>query len=201
MTFMKFITYSVLMAFLVIGCSTPTNEEQHSLNDSLFSTAEITDHHWTYKGETGPEHWAEIEKHTQCTGNFQSPINIISINAELDKGDSPLEVKYAKNTLIHDVSNNGHTIQYNFEQGDYVNYKEKKFELKQIHFHGSAEHTIDGIRYPLEMHMVHLSEDKEYLVIGIMVKEGENSEPFSFLENYLLVLSRIRQKPSTNLLI
>ena len=187
---MKLIFQFILLALILNGCTEEFSYKTaiaHKIDSTNLSTEENSHEHWSYKGETGPKHWAEIESHTQCTGNFQSPINIISIQTELDKGGSPLDVNYSENTFIHDVSNNGHTIQYNFEAGDYVNYKGIQFDLKQIHFHGSAEHTIDGIRYPLEMHMVHLSEDNEYLVIGIMVKEGLNSEPFSFLENYLPV--------------
>ena len=41
------------------------------------------------------------------------------------------------------------------------------------------------MRYPLEMHMVHISEDSQIAVLGIMAIEGESSEPFTFLEHYL----------------
>ena len=32
-------------------------------------------HHWSYAGETSPEHWVEIEKNSNCDGKHQSPIN------------------------------------------------------------------------------------------------------------------------------
>lgn len=140
---------------------------------------------WSYSGESGPEHWAELEKNSECGGKFQSPINIISINAKIDSQLNSLDIHYEKSTKIHSVKNNGHSIQYNFEKGDYINYKNECFNLKQIHFHESSEHTIDGVRYPLVIHMVHANSTGEYLVLAIMAKEGKTSIPFEFLESFL----------------
>ena len=141
--------------------------------------------HWTYEGETGPEYWTAIEKQSDCGGLRQSPINIIDIDTEIDKTLISLNLYYSNDVKIHNVNNNGHTIQYNFEQGDYILLNDEKYNLKQIHFHEASEHTINGVRYPLEMHMVHLSEDSKIAVLGIMAIEGESSEPFTFLEHYL----------------
>ena len=44
----------------------------------------------------------------------------------------------------------------------------KHYQLLQLHFHwGSSErqgseHTVDGQRFPMEMHLVHLAEDIEW---------------------------------------
>ena len=141
--------------------------------------------HWSYQGETGPEHWAEIEKNSDCGGKYQSPINIIDKDAKLDASLKPLDIHYASATKINNVVNNGHSIQYNFEPGDYFNYKGEKYALKQIHFHESAEHTMNGVRYPMVIHMVHVSDKNHYAVFAVMVKEGNNSAPFNFLESYL----------------
>lgn len=144
--------------------------------------------HWSYQGETGPAHWMEIEKDSDCGGQHQSPVNIIEVNARAVSGeDLLLEFSYADSTRIHDVTNNGHSIQYNFELGDFIQFKGKKYALKQIHFHEPSEHLINGIRYPIEMHMVHAGEDGELTVLGIMGTEGENSAPFQFLEKFLPV--------------
>lgn len=143
--------------------------------------------HWSYEGETGPEHWPEIEKNSDCDGQYQSPINIITKDVKTDTLLTALDIHYAAETKIHDVVNNGHSIQYNFEKGDYILYHKDTFNLKQIHFHEAAEHTINGIRYPMEIHMVHQNANNEFAVLGIMVQEGESSKPFDFLEQYLPV--------------
>lgn len=149
--------------------------------------AKLNHDHWTYQGETGPDHWQEIEKRAHCNGKKQSPINIIDINVLNDSSLSPLEILYSKNVKIHDVTNNGHTIQYNFEKGDYIMLEGTKYELKQVHFHEASEHTINGIRFPLEVHMVHVRADNKIAVLATMAQEGISSESFDFLESYLPV--------------
>ncbi|WP_103070088.1 carbonic anhydrase [Aquimarina sediminis] len=187
----KYIIQILLLVVVITSCSNSKKEPLDVISK------EVVDHkqklpkalenekHWSYKGETGPEHWAEIVKDSDCGGTFQSPINIITIDAVVDKKLKPLDIRYAKETKIHEVINNGHSIQYNFEKGDYINYNKNKYVLKQIHFHESAEHTIDGIRYPIVIHMVHVSTKGEFLVVAVMAKEGENSTPFEFLESFL----------------
>ena len=139
--------------------------------------------HWTYTGETGPEHWAELEENSQCAGYFQSPINLV--NYKVDTVLSPLELLYSEETILHDVVNNGHSLQYDFELGDVLVWENDTFHLNQFHFHEPAEHLIDGVRYPLEIHLVHQNKQKEFVVLSIMAKEGKNSQPFEFLESYL----------------
>ena len=55
------------------------------------------------------------------------------------------------------------------------------FDLLQFHFHAGSEHTIDGKRYDLCMHMVHQTSTtglaRPYAVIGVLWKEGD-SDPF-----------------------
>lgn len=40
--------------------------------------------HWSYTGETGPEHCAELEEESDCNGKFQSPINIVKYKENND---------------------------------------------------------------------------------------------------------------------
>lgn len=177
----------VLTILIIVSCKNNSNknsEVTHLVNEND-PKVEHSDNHWTYQGETGPEHWSEIEKKSDCNGNKQSPINIIDIDAKTDETLKPIDIHYSTNVKIHDVTNNGHSIQYNFEKGDYITLNNKKFELKQIHFHEGSEHTINGVRFPLEIHLVHASEDNQYAVLAVMAVEGKSSEPFTFLEKYL----------------
>ncbi|MDY8136149.1 carbonic anhydrase family protein [Aquimarina sp. 2201CG5-10] len=182
----KVIIVGIVLTMISISCKHKQNSTETSNLQAQKST-DNKDHktHWEYSGEVGPEHWAELIKDADCGGQHQSPINIVTIDVKKDSNLNPLDIQYSKETKIYEVINNGHSIQYNFEQGDYINYQGDRFDLKQIHFHESAEHTINGIRYPLAIHMVHTNKQGEYLVLAVMVKEGENSQPFEFLENYL----------------
>ncbi len=179
---MKLLTGSISFFLVLAGCQNTKNKAAHNNNNN---NTVHTEKHWSYKGETGPSHWKEIEINSNCDGKYQSPINIV--NYKVDKTLAPLNISYSDSTHIHDVVNNGHTIQYNFDVGDHITIHNKKYELKQFHFHEPAEHLIDGIRYPMVLHLVHVSDAGEYAVLAVMAREGKNSEPFDFLESYLPV--------------
>tara|TARA_R110001583_G_C5646463_1_gene408328 strand:+ start:2044 stop:2865 length:822 start_codon:yes stop_codon:yes gene_type:complete len=180
--------FLILITLVVFSCKNKkenkaiypvVNEEKHE------TTHQKENKHWTYEGETGPKHWVEIEKESDCDGKRQSPINIIDVDVITDTLLTPIDIYYSTNVKIHEITNNGHSIQYNFEKGDFIILNNDKYELKQIHFHEPSEHTINGIRYPLEMHLVHVSTENKIAVLAIMAKEGESSEPFNFLEKFL----------------
>ena len=48
----------------------------------------------------------------------------------------------------------------------------KRYKLAQFHFHAPSEHTLDGVAAPLELHLVHKSDDGNLAVLGILIKEG-----------------------------
>lgn len=42
----------------------------------------------------------------------------------------------------------------------------------QYHVHSPSEHTVEGQRYPLEIHFVHKAPDGQLAVVGVLVREG-----------------------------
>lgn len=60
----------------------------------------------------------------------------------------------------------------------YFNWKDETYKLVQFHFHTGSEHTIEGKQSAAEVHFVHQSLDGKYLVIGVMINEGESSAEF-----------------------
>lgn len=141
--------------------------------------------HWSYQGETSPEHWVEIEKNTSCDGQNQSPVNIIEASTILNPSPKDLNVMYSPTTVLNKVENNGHSIQFDFNPGDSILYKHNTYLLKQIHFHEPAEHLLNGIKYPIEIHLVHVSKDNAITVLGILGMEGKESQLFEFFESFL----------------
>ncbi|TBN03006.1 carbonic anhydrase family protein [Hyunsoonleella flava] len=141
--------------------------------------------HWGYSGETAPEYWTEIEKNSDCGGAYQSPINIIHRRTDSMQIQGDLKIQYTPTTLLKEVENNGHSIQFDFEEGDSINYKNETYYLKQIHFHEPSEHKINGLIYPLEMHLVHMNKSGNITVLGLLGEEGEESQLFEFFESFL----------------
>ena len=141
---------------------------------------------WAYEGEMGPEHWQELEG-SACSGAKQSPVNIIRTDTDPDsQADWPLAVHYPATTPLYSVTNNGHSIQYDFAQGDEITFNGADYALKQLHFHEPSEHTLNGVRYPIEMHMVHYSAPlNRYTVLAVLGYEGTPSVGYQFLEQYL----------------
>jgi carbonic anhydrase len=126
--------------------------------------------HWSYSGETGPEHWSELSPdYAACEiGVNQSPVDITdTIAAELD----PLKFDYETGSI--DIVNNGHTLQINARPGGWMRVRGQMFQLLQIHFHSPSEHRINGEAFPLEAHLVHQDEQGNLAVVAFLFRTGE----------------------------
>jgi carbonic anhydrase len=137
--------------------------------------------HWTYAGEEGPEHWGELaETFDLCArGANQSPVDLVAhINADLPQLDFDYKKPGVKE--IH----TGHAIQEQVNPGNYVTFMDQRYELEQFHFHSPSEHTITGQSFPMEVHLVHQDEANNYLVVGLMFKEGERNELMDALPSF-----------------
>ena len=155
-----------LMVVLVFGlssCDSPTTQrikEQRSHR-----------HH-------GKSHVIFPELNNQ--GLCQSPINIRSTKSVEGHHDVHLGYHKSKQKVV----NKGHTIELDYDPGSTIEVDGKVYEFIQLHFHTPSEHLIDGVTYPMEVHMVHTlkGDPGKYLVIGILFKEGE---PHPFLTELL----------------
>lgn len=130
--------------------------------------------HWTYSGERGPDHWAELSPDFKACGigRHQSPIDIVDpVAAEL----GPIRLEYLGQTST--VTNNGHTLQVAVPPGSALVAEGQRFELLQFHLHSPSEHHIDGEAFPLELHLVHQNAAGDLAVVGILFREGPANEP------------------------
>jgi carbonic anhydrase len=112
-------------------------------------------------------------------GLMQSPINILSATAKTgDKHNITLNFTGE----INKVENLGHTIQLDFEPGSTITVDNENYTFKQLHFHTPSEHLVDGITYPMEVHIVNIKLDEngeelaEYLVIAFLFKMGKENK-------------------------
>ncbi|WP_281614035.1 carbonic anhydrase family protein [Flammeovirga sp. SubArs3] len=110
-------------------------------------------------------------------GDIQSPINILT-----GKVDDVIHSKLNIEAHCNAVENKGHTVQLDFDSTSQLYFDDVKYNFKQLHFHTPSEHQIDGITYPMELHMVNVldhdqSEKPHYLVIGVLFKMGKEN-PF-----------------------
>lgn len=139
----------------------------------LFVATEVksnNDHQWGYSGDESPEHWGDLspEFETCKLGQNQSPINLIEMSVNRSNSFS-----FVYNYTPLKIINNGHTIQFNYQEGSSLTIGNKSYELLQFHFHTPSEHKVEGKSYPMEVHLVHKSQDDQLAVIGVFLKEGE----------------------------
>ncbi|XP_064118008.1 carbonic anhydrase 2-like isoform X1 [Macrobrachium nipponense] len=151
---------------------------------------------WTYTGQHGPVNWGSM--FTTCAGKRQSPINIETGNVKTEYW-KPFTLKnFDQPPTSMRVKNNGHSAVVEIDapaaprvtqgglKGEYI--------FAQFHFHWGgdsslgSEHTIDGVRYPMELHMVHykgsygslanaVSKGDGLAVLGVMLEVSETDNP------------------------
>jgi carbonic anhydrase len=147
----------LMLCVSLAGYICPAQEKQlaSSPHEQLYSTTE-------------PDH-----------GVRQSPINILSSNS---KHTARPKIVFNYHPSTETVVRPGHTVQVIYDTGNTLRYEGRLYDLKQFHFHTPSEHLIDGITYPMEMHMVHVLKQEGnqapvYLVIGLFFREGK-ANPF-----------------------
>ena len=109
----------------------------------------------------------------------QSPIDIRGDDLQVVKKQSvpSLTFHYGTHATV-DLENTGSpneeaTVRANVASGDAeVRVGDRAYKLVQFHWHTPAEHEVDEVRYPMEMHLVHSAADGSTLVIGIFLKAG-----------------------------
>jgi len=94
-----------------------------------------------------------------------------------------------------ELTNNGHTAKYSVSRPNDLKIREgpygkEEYQFLQLHFHwGSvdeqgSEHTINGTKFPLEMHMVHINSkyvDGEGILNDTYAKESDGLAVLGFL--------------------
>lgn len=108
--------------------------------------------HWSY---SHIEKWPGV-----CsTGKLQSPINLLQ-KASTEKSFNAFQFNNYDKSYPVTMKNNKHSVEVRFKQLTGLPSVKggslpSEFILDHMHFHWESEHTIDGKRYPLELHLVH----------------------------------------------
>jgi len=164
---------------LLAGCAAPRPTSRPS------ATPAEADPEWHYDGEGGPEHWGALSPAFRlcADGRRQSPIDVRAAMPEtaapaMQLRFPPATLRIAHHEHVADGINNGHTIQINYDDGDTLTVGQTTYPLVQYHFHHPSEHTVEGRRYPMEMHLVHRAADGAMAVVGVLIREGTHNTAF-----------------------
>ncbi|HEY3404984.1 MAG TPA: carbonic anhydrase family protein [Ohtaekwangia sp.] len=186
---------SAALLVMLACCTSKPAETTSQTTDSVQTAPTVTSArpvHWGYDGEDGPASWASLSPvYALCgEGKNQSPINIVKTDA---KGGATWKLDYKTTSLriahtehMDNIIDNGHTIQVTVDEGSTFTFEGKTFSLKQFHFHTPSEHTLDNVHAPMEMHMVHQSEDGSLAVVGVFIQEGKTVN-----ENFAKIIANL----------
>ncbi|KAJ0612235.1 putative carbonic anhydrase [Helianthus annuus] len=158
---------------------------------------EVDDEHefsYDINSPNGPNHWGEIHPEwSMCNnGDMQSPIDLTHKRVHTTSKLGRLDRDYnpANATLI----NRGHDMMLRWIGGaGHIHINGTEFQLNQAHWHTPTEHTINGRRFNLELHLVHQSIDEKVAVIGILYKIGRPDSFLEKMEPYLKAVSSTRE--------
>ncbi|NXQ46355.1 CAH4 anhydrase, partial [Catharus fuscescens] len=182
---------------------------------------EVVEGSWCYRSQKceqpqcqDPPQWHLVN--TKCSGNKQSPVNIVTKNVVYEKSLKPLTFEG------YDVKGSGQWILENNVKVT-LNTSPKigggglprKFKAVEFHLHWGvpekpqnipgSEHSIDGEKYPMELHVVHIREDASDVtdakknpgglaVLAFFVKADKENENYASL---LSELENIKYKGDT----
>ena len=155
-----------------LGCACCLAARYAGAAETAHGSAAHAAPHWSYTGNTGPEHWADLRPDFKVCqlGLEQTPIDVAN-GIKGDAGAAALDYK----PMPLQIVNNGHTIQVNAQAGSSCAVGGKKYELLQFHFHHPSEHLLAGKPFDLECHFVHKASSGDLAVVGVFVKPGASN--------------------------
>ncbi|KAI3842649.1 hypothetical protein MKX03_027313 [Papaver bracteatum] len=106
----------------------------------------------------GPENWGKLHKDWEIcnNGTKQSPINVVCNRMISAPWLGKLKKFYKPSSAI--LVNRGHDIELQWDvpgSAGFIKIYGTIYALDRVHWHSPSEHTINGKRYDLELHMVH----------------------------------------------
>ncbi|XP_004434877.1 PREDICTED: carbonic anhydrase 4 [Ceratotherium simum simum] len=170
--------------------------------------------HWCYEVQVdasnhsclGPTEWGG-----DCHKHRQSPININTSQAQVNKSLGPFSFSSYDQKHYWKVENNGHTVVVWLEDKPTIagGGLATQYRAQQLHLHWSkmmnegSEHSLDGHRFAMEMHIVHQKQNgtssnkteaqnsqDEIAVLAFIVQAGSENDGFQPLVEALSDIPR-----------
>ncbi|KAJ7981023.1 Alpha carbonic anhydrase [Quillaja saponaria] len=121
-------------------------------------------------------------------GQMQSPIDLLNERVKIVSHLGRINRSYKPSNAT--LKNRGHDIMLKWADGaGSIVINGTQYVLKQLHWHSPSEHTLNGRRFNLELHMVHESPTGQAAVIGIMYKIGRPDSFLSLITDHLAAIT------------
>ncbi|KAJ7947837.1 Alpha carbonic anhydrase [Quillaja saponaria] len=180
----KILFWSFFIALVQFSCQVKSQEVE---DEREFNYDE--------ESEKGPARWGDLHREwSMCkNGQMQSPIDLLNERVEIVSHLGRLNRSYHSSNAT--IKNRGHDIMLKWIDGaGYIVVNGTQYVLKQLHWHSPSEHTINGRRFNLELHMVHESPTGQTAVVAIMYKIGRPDSFLSMITNHLAAITDITEK-------
>ena len=124
---------------------------------------------WSYTGEKGPAHWGSIREEFPlcCVGRRQSPIDI---NRVTPAHEPLLNIHYHTTTTA--LLREPYRLMLEYDPGSYLKIRGQRYRLVSFDFHTPGEHSFQGSRPDMEIHLHHLGPQGEPLILSIPLVGG-----------------------------
>lgn len=171
--------FAPALPFLVLLAACSPKHGDHA-EDAAAQGPVITK--WTYAGDTGPDHWAQLGgKARVCgTGARQSPVDI---NGVTRPQTSKILLSY--NSAPATIQNTGKTIRIAPQGAGDLVLDGVRYTLQYIEFHSPSEHAINGHRATLESQFVHENAKGETVIVSVLYDVGVADPMLGSLWTYL----------------
>ncbi|RZC70551.1 hypothetical protein C5167_033710 [Papaver somniferum] len=169
-----FLVYAYLLIVVLVLNSLPASSWLEVENQEDFS--------YVTGSGNGPENWGNLRPEwAKCkSGTQQSPINLDFSKMQYAPELGDLQMNYTPASGI--LKNRGHDISLQWAvAGDAgsIQIDDTTYVLDQIHWHSPSEHTVNGRRFALELHMVHKNvELKKVAVVAVLYSLSIFKDPF-----------------------
>ncbi|XP_067113860.1 carbonic anhydrase IV c [Osmerus mordax] len=190
----------------------------------LFALLSIFSHcsaQWCYQTQYScddrckdPSRWSE--QFPSCGGDRQSPINIVTSRVQTNSSLAPFHFHAYNGTFNISAENMGHSVHFDLPGKVQVSGGglPDRYQAVQFHLHWGmegglgSEHTIDGERYPMELHIVHVKEiyasleeaahdPSGVVVLAFLFEESSNDQPH--INTLIEALGKVRQNGTSSL--
>ncbi|CAG5872554.1 unnamed protein product [Menidia menidia] len=176
---------------------------------------------WCYQSQycddtcKDPSRWAN--QFPSCGGLRQSPINIVTNKVHINSALPTFNFIGHSETINITLENKGHSAHFALPQSVRLSggALPGTYRAAQFHFHWGgdgrpgSEHTIDGERFPMELHIVHIKEpygsltEAEHDMAGIALLAflfEETTEDHPHLDTVIDALGRVQNNGSSTVI-
>ena len=144
---------------------------------------------WAYQGKNGPDRWADLSpEFSRCgTGRSQSPVDINR------KSRLARKVSFRYRPTALNLLDDGRTISLLSDKGSLVTVYGRRYSLVEVDFHTPSEHQVNGVSWPMEIHLVHKDASGHVAKISL-VEKGKRNKEIDKILNYLPLKRKGRVK-------